>query len=276
MVSPHREMGGRSAAALALGAALCVAIGAATGTTASASDAPHSGGILRLEKLWGEGDELSWRGQVYARGVRPLGAELDFYLEGGITTDVGTDSGDFFEFKPNRSIYDVEVGLTRPIDGMRLDMLFSHMSRHEIDDGYDDQTEAWNMFGFRLRRGAYGPWSYSCSNEGPDWQWSVSAGKIVQKSELDYDWDFRLETSRKFELGPVNLQGSLGARLVTTEAERADGHSWFIDKWAEIGFRTRNPDDKYVIYVRWEQQHDLDIGDGMTANTFGFGMKFFW
>ena len=271
-VRPRGGPGGRFGAAVAVAVAIC----AAGATGSFASDAPHSGGILGIAKLTGEGDELSWRGQVFARGERPVRPGLDFYLEGGITTNVGTDSGKFFEFKPNQATYDVEVGLTRALGDKSLDILLGHMSRHDIDDSYDGKTEAWNTFGFRLRRGVYGPWLYSCANGGPRWQWSVSAAKYVQTSALDYEWDLRAEASRKFKLGPVNLQGSIGARLVTTDAERSDGHDWFLDKWGELGFRSRNPEDKYVVYLRWEQQHDLDRNDGLTADTFGVGVKFFW
>jgi hypothetical protein len=229
-----------------------------------------------MEKLFGEGDELSWRGRIFVRGERPLGEDLNFFLEGGITTNVGTDSGAFFEIKPNQARYDLDTGITRPLGHLNLDFVFGHMSRHDIDDSYDGKTEAWNTIGVRLRNGPHGPWSYACSGIGPDWLWSIAAAKYVQTSALDYEWDVRLEASRKFELGPLNVQASLGAHLVTTEAKRSDGRDWFIDKWAEIGFRTRNPDDKYVVYLRWEQEHDLDRNDGFTANTIGFGVKFFF
>jgi hypothetical protein len=232
--------------------------------------------MVGMEKLLGEGDALNWRGYVLARGERPLGDGRSFYLDAGITTNVGTTSGKVFEFKPNQARYDVEGGVTFPRGGASLDVLFGHMSRHDIDDNWDEETEAWNVLGFRLRNGAYGPWSYSCSNGGPSWQWSLSAARYVQTSSLDYEWDLRLEASRKFSLGPLNVQGSVGARLVTTEEDRSDGNDWFLDKWAELGFRPRNPHDNYVFYVRLEQQHDVDRKDGMTADTVGLGVKFFW
>lgn len=242
----------------------------------AASDTPLSGGMVGLERLFGEGDDLSWRGYLAARGERVLGSWGSFYLDAGITTNCGTHSGAFFEIKPNKVRYDAEAGFTFPSGGMKLDLLFGHMSRHDIDDHWDGETEAWNSVGFRLRRGAYGPWSYSCSSGASPWQWSLSGARYAQVSSIDYEWDARLEASRRFRLGGFSAQASLGARLVSTAEERADGGDWFVDSWAELGFRPLNPEDKYVFYLRWYEQHDADHADGLTAGTVGLGVKFFW
>ena len=118
-----------------------------------------------------------------------FGGDLDLvdYVHGRVTllADYETLLGsEFRSFDPNQSYYTLEASSSVRAGGAEIAGAFHHVSRH-LSDRPKSQAVAWNILEARLVRGF--------DFESGRLEVRASAGRVVQRSFVDYAWVAGLE-----------------------------------------------------------------------------------
>jgi len=162
------------------------------------------------------------------------------------------------DFEPMRVIYTLEAGCSPPRGEGRYSFFIKHQSFHDIDT-FDDIDESYELYGARYRFGG-----------SP--QWYVRAGKYLNRSTVDYDWD--LAASVTYDLRPIRERPTYAHAWVHHVFEEGDvGRDEFTDYAVELEVRLHSG---LIPFLRYELLHDIDRFNGASDHHLMLGTRYRW
>lgn len=218
---------------------------------------------LKAARYASSGEDLRWLGWVGAGAglLRVEGATA--YLTG----DVETVAGDVREvFDAHQANYHLEVGAARSFGRWTANLVFHHVSRHDLDRP-KEQVVDWNILGgrasVRLREGSSLPLRLV-----------FGIGHTTQVSLVGYQW----EVTGRVEVDLVSRGwGSTYAisdvRMVTTTRSEAFPRSAFVDLMVEGGLRWGREGRRLGAFAAFEHRNDVFLEASGARDRALFGIR---